>query len=205
VLFGLYICAFIHTLTPDNQRRKKNLILQFIDRDHPSMSDEMIYDSVKHELEVEEERLNGDPARTKSKIAGVARTVEIALALAISALHAFDRATEPELRALLARTIFKKLYYRDGKIVSATLNEPLDYLLQKKLKRYPVFDLASVSGPRENRTPASAMRMPRNTTLLWARNLCIYRRDAIGKSIVDYVSNFNDTIFELPSSPSVIP
>ena len=24
-------------------------------------------------------------------------------------------------------------------------------------------------GPRENRTPASAMRMPRNTTLLWAR------------------------------------
>ncbi len=27
-------------------------------------------------------------------------------------------------------------------------------------------------GPRENRTPASAMRMPRNTTLLWAR-LCL--------------------------------
>ena len=180
----------------NNQRRKKNLILQFIDRDNPSMSDEMIYDSVKHELEVEEERLNQDLARTKSKIAGVARTVEIALALAVSVSHAFDRATEPELRALLARTIFKKLYYRDGKIVSATLNEPLDYLLCKKLKRYPVFDLASVSGPRENRTPASAMRMPRNTTLLWAP---IYSVETILPHLCVFV---NIVVQSAPCKPS---
>ena len=138
----------------NNQRRKKNLIFQFIDRENPSQSDQLIYDSVKHELEIEEERLNQDLAKTKSKIAGVVRTVEIAISLAVSASYAFEQTDEPELKALLARTIFKKLYCKDGNIVAAVFNEPLDYLLRKKLKLQPVFDVSSVSGPRENRTPA---------------------------------------------------
>ena len=134
------------------QRRRKNLIMEFIDKDGLSQTDQLIYASVKHELEVEEERLNGDLAKTKSKIAGVVRTVEIAISLAVSASHAFENAEEPEMKALLARTIFKTLYFKDGKIELAVFNEPLDYLLRKKLKKYPVFDLASVSGPYRIRT-----------------------------------------------------
>lgn len=36
------------------------------------------------------------------------------------------------------------------------------------MKKYPTNWVFFHGGPRENRTPASAMRMPRNATLLWA-------------------------------------
>lgn len=51
-----------------------------------------------------------------------------------------------KLKALLLKTLFKRLYMRNGKIVRAELNEPLGFLCQSKLKNNPLFDLQLSGG-----------------------------------------------------------
>lgn len=132
--------------TEDVKRRKKNLVLKLIDAEKTSRADVELYESVKIELDADEQRLNEELARAESKIASVVRTVEISTALAASCSYAFEKAKEPALQALLARTLFKRLDMRDGKIVRVTLNEPLDFICYPRLKKYPVFDLAAALG-----------------------------------------------------------
>ena len=74
------------------------------------------------------------------------------MSLAASCSYAYKKAKEPELKALLAKTLFKKLYIRDGKIIKAELNEPLTYLCESRIKKNPVFDLVSLGGCGADRT-----------------------------------------------------
>ena len=147
----------------DVKRQKKNLILQLIDKDRNSVSDLELYHNIKIELDVEEQRLNEQLAKSESQIVAAIRTVEIALALAENCFYAYEK-VEPELKALMVRTFFKELLIQDKQIVQAVLNEPLDYLCRKKIQKYPVFNLAASCGPSENRTRACAMRMHRYAT-----------------------------------------
>jgi len=126
------------------KRRKKNLVLQLIDK-RATEGDMEVYESVKAELNTDEKRLGEDLGKVENQIAGVVRTVEIALALAANCFYAYRKA-EPEIKALLIRTFFKKILIRDKQIVQAVLNEPLDYLCWARLKGYPMFDLGAVSG-----------------------------------------------------------
>ena len=41
---------------------------------------------------------------------------------------------------------------KDGKIVRAELNEPLDFICRQRLQKHPVFDLVLVGGPDGSRT-----------------------------------------------------
>lgn len=129
------------------QRKKKNLTIQLADNDAPSEMDLKHYREVKAEFEEEETALQKDLVKTQSRISQVVRTVEVAVGLAVNCAEAFKMASEPTLQALLARTLIKEIHIRDKQIKRVVLNEPLDYLLQKRLQRYPVFDLRPVCGP----------------------------------------------------------
>lgn len=141
----------------ETKRKKKNLVIKLIDTESTKPADVELYDEIKTDLEKEEVRLTDELNKAEGKIGGVLRTIEIALSLTANCLYAYERVKEPELKALLAKTIFKTLHIQDGEIVRAVLNEPLDYLCAKKLRKYPVFDLASVGGPTGSRTPTFPM------------------------------------------------
>ena|GEM_PF-1214790 len=146
------------------KQKKKNLVLQLIDK-NASPNDLELFKSVKVDLDTEEKRLQDDLSKSENKISGVLKTIETSLALAANCHYAYTKAPD-ELKALLVKAFFKKLVIKDKQITQAILNEPLDYICQKKISRYPVFNLASSCGPSENRTRASPMRRVRNTTLL---------------------------------------
>lgn len=129
----------------DTKQKKKNLVLQLIDRKN-SPSDMALYESIKADLNNDEERFNNELAKIENTIAVTVRTVETAMGLAMNCFYAYDKA-EPELKALLVRTFFKRVLIKDKKIVKATLNEPLDYICYDKLKKNPIFDLAAVGSP----------------------------------------------------------
>ena len=134
------------------KRKKKNLVLQLLDKEESSQSDMEMYEGIKVELNDEELRLNDELAKAESKISAVVRTTEIAIALAASCYYAYKQAKEPALQTLLTRTLIKKLYMRNGKIVRVILNEPLDYVCYSRLKKYPIFELGAVSGQHRDRT-----------------------------------------------------
>ena len=131
--------------------------MQLIDKDKSDETDIDIYGEIKIDLETEEKRLNKELERVESQIASVVRTVEIALALAVNCHYAYKKA-EPEMRAMLARTFFKKIIIQDKQIVIVVLNEPLDYLCQKRLARHSIFDLTALGDPTGNRTPILSLR-----------------------------------------------
>ena len=143
----------------DTKRRKKNLVMQLIDKNKTNEGDFDIYEEIKVDLGIEEKRLNEQLVKIESQIAGVVRTIEIALALAVDCHYAYKKA-EPEMRALLARTFFKKIIIQDKQITQVVLNEPLGYLCQKRLAKYPIFDLTAIGGPERNRTPGLRSAKP---------------------------------------------
>jgi DNA invertase Pin-like site-specific DNA recombinase len=160
------------------KRRKKNLVMQLIDK-RATEGDLEVYESVKAELNADEKRLVEDLGKIENQIAGVVRTVEIALALAANCFYAYQKA-EPEIKALLVRTFFKKLLIRDKQIVQAVLNEPLDYLCRSRLQGYPVFDLAAVSGPNRSileYIKSLPQRMSKYQAVLWEN--CYNRLQAV--------------------------
>ena len=135
------------------KHKKKNLVLQLIGADQTKSADVELFQSVKTDLEADERRLNNDLANAESKITGVVRTIEIAISLTVNCQYMFINAKEPELQALLARTFFKELRMKDGAIVKAVLNEPLDYICRSKVQNHPVFNYELLGGPGGNRTP----------------------------------------------------
>lgn len=140
--------ADIESRLQDIRERKKNLVLHLIGQ-KVSPSDVELYGSVKADLESEEQRLNGELAKAEDHVARAVRTIEIALSLAANCYYAYQKA-EPELKALLVLTFFKKLVIKDKQITQAVLNEPLDYLCRPRLQKYPVFGLAAVGRHSED-------------------------------------------------------
>jgi site-specific DNA recombinase len=132
--------------------KKKNLVIRLIETNQTDKSDLEMYENIKKDLSNEESVLTNELAKTEHKLAGVIRTIEIAIALTADCSYAFNQAKDPALQALLARTFFKNIYMRDGKIVRAVLNEPIDYICRSQLQRYPIFDLGVSSPPGKNRT-----------------------------------------------------
>ena len=135
------------------QRKRKNLTLNFIDKDNQNPSDINLYNEIKNELNNDEIRLTNDLAKAQSKISQTVRTVEIAISLTSSCFEAFKTAKDPHLKALLAQTLIKQIFIKDRQIVRVILNEPLDYLLRDKIDQHPEFDLRTFCGLEEIRTP----------------------------------------------------
>lgn len=106
----------------------------------------LVYDD---EVSVKE---NG--AKVELELKDVVRTIEIAVGLVNNCYRTYQKSSY-ELKILLAHAFFQKLVIQDKQIVQAVLNPPLDYLCANRLQGYPVFQLATVFGPGENRTPAS--------------------------------------------------
>lgn len=134
------------------KRKKKNLVLQLVDKERNSEGDMDVYHAVMADLVVDEVRLTDELGKVESKLGGVVRTVEIALSLTVNCSYAFEKAKEPQLRALLANTLFKKLYFRDGVLIRAVLQEPLDYLCRDRISGNPVFEQDAYGGPSRIRT-----------------------------------------------------
>lgn len=144
------------------QKQKEDMFMHFIDKGR-SLIDEETYERLKTKLEADEYNLKSQLGSTESKLSQIVKTLEIALYLANNCYRAYQKAN-PDLQGLLARAFFEKLIVSNGKIVEAKLNPPLDYLCKNRTKNNPLFKLDSSCGPRENRTPACAMRMRRYAT-----------------------------------------
>ncbi len=142
------------------KRQKKNLVLQLVDKENNTSGDMDLYHTVMAELGMEDTKLTDELGKVESKIAGVVRTVEIALSLTVSCAYAYQNAKEPQMKALLARTLFKELYMRDGQIVRAVLQEPLDYLCRNKTKGNPIFEQDSFGGSGGIRTRDKWLKRP---------------------------------------------
>ena len=151
------------------QKQKDAMFMHFIDKGR-SLIDEEMYERLKVKFEADEYNLKSQLGSTESQLSEIVKTLEIALYLANICYRAYQKAN-PDLQGLLARAFFEKLVVRDGKIVEAKLNPPLDYLCKNRTKNNPLFKLDPDCGPGENRTPDPAMRMPYNTTLRQARYL----------------------------------
>ncbi len=149
----------ILNITEEIKRKKKNLVLQMISKDNASTEDLDIFASVQDELNVEEKYLNEQLEKIENKITSVVRTIQIALAIATDCHYAYKKA-EPELKAMLIQTLFKKIYIRDKQITQVVLNEPLDYLCLKRLQKNPVFDLTSNGGSSGDRTHDKRLKRP---------------------------------------------
>lgn len=136
----------------DIKRRKKNLVLQLIDKDRMAEGDLSVYENVKVELHEQEKSLTEQLEKIENKITTAVRTIEIACALAVGCHYAYKKA-QPELKAMLVQTFFDRIEVRDKQITRVVLNEPLGYLCHKRLALNPVFDLSAIGGPKEIRTP----------------------------------------------------
>lgn len=130
----------------DVKRRKKNLVLQLIDKDRMVEGDMGVYESVKVELNEQEKYLSEQLEKIENKITTAVRTIEIACALAVSCHYAYKKAT-PELKAMLVQTFFDRIEVTDKQISRVVLNEPLGYLCHKRLAKNPLFDLTAFGGP----------------------------------------------------------
>ncbi len=133
------------------QKQKEDMFMHFIDKGR-SLIDEETYERLKTRLEADEYNLKSQLGSTESKLSQIVKTLEIALYLANNCYRAYQKAN-PDLQGLLARAFFEKLVVRNGKIVEAKLNPPLDYLCKNRTKNNPLFKLDSNCGPGEDRTP----------------------------------------------------
>ncbi len=135
----------------DVKRRKKNLVLQLIDKDRMAEGDLSVYENVKVELNEQEKHLSEQLEKIENKITTAVRTIEIACALAVGCHYAYKKA-RPELKAMLVQTFFQRIEVRDKQISRVVLNEPLGYLCHKRLAQNPIFDLSAIGGPYRIRT-----------------------------------------------------
>ena len=126
------------------KRQKKELILEFLDK-AKDKRDEEFYDSVKTELETKEAQLNHQLGNVESNLTKTVKVLEIALVLANNCYRAYTKAT-PDLRGLLSKAFFERVAIKNGKIVSAVLNEPIDFLCKNRIKKHSVFKLNQSSG-----------------------------------------------------------
>ncbi len=115
--------------------QKTNLVKRLISKETTSETDLAMFDEIKLELENKDAALQQELVQVENKISATINLIEIALSLVVSCSYAFKKAPNDQVRSLLAHTLFKSLKMRDGKIVAATLNEPLGYLLAQKSKK----------------------------------------------------------------------
>lgn len=146
------------------KRQKKELVLRFIDNAKTN-SDENLFASVKTDLEAKEESLNKQLTAVEGNMANAIKIIEMALTLANNCYRAYQKAN-PSLKGLLAKVFFQKVTVRDGEIVSAILNPPLDFLCRKRIGNQHLFKLGAYCGPRESRTPTSSMPWKCSTAIL---------------------------------------
>lgn len=127
----------IYNIVKLSHLQKTNLVKRLISKETNSEADVAMFEEIKLGLETKEAELQQDLVQVESRISATIRLVEIAISLVVSCAYAFKKAPNDQVRALLARTLFKSLKMRDGKIVEAKLNEPLDYILIKNLRKSP--------------------------------------------------------------------
>ena len=132
------------------QKQKEDMFMHFIDKGR-SLIDEETYERLKIKLEADEINLKSQLGSTESKLSQIVKTLEIAIYLANNCYRAYQKAS-PDLQGLLARAFFEKLVIRDGKIIEAKLNPPLDYLCKNRVKNNPLFKLDPNCGPKRART-----------------------------------------------------
>ena len=132
------------------QKQKDSLFMHFIDKGR-SLINEEDYERLKVKLEADEYNLKSQLGSTDSKLSQIVKTLEIAVYLANNCYRAHQKAN-PDLQGLLARAFFEKLVVRNGKIVEAKLNPPLDYLCKNRTKTNPLFKLDPSCGPYQIRT-----------------------------------------------------
>lgn len=109
------------------------------------------YEQEKINLEVQEKRTKESSGKMEHELKNVVRVIELAVGLANNCYRAYQKSSY-ELKILLAHAFFQKLIINDKQIAQAVLNPPLDYLCANRLQGNPVFQLATVFGPSENRT-----------------------------------------------------
>ena len=120
------------------KRRRKNLVIKELDADPGDPGDRNVYRELKQDLAGEERRLEDDLARLDYRLEVVEEVVDMALAIIASCHYAYTRIEDPELQGLLVQTIFKDLRLRDGKIVEATLREPLAFIQSRRRGNTPL-------------------------------------------------------------------
>jgi len=124
---------------------KKRAFLKFANDEVDSET----YDTAVADLEQQEKDLNNSLSRLEGDMSHIMRALEIGVELTQDIYRAYLKAPYP-LKSLLAQAFFKNLRIRDGEIVSAELNAPLDYVCSKKLRGSTVFKLAYIGGDKRS-------------------------------------------------------
>ena len=146
------------------KKQKKELVLNFISK-AKTERDELFYENIKNEFEVEETKLSNQLNEVEGNMSQALKVLEIALVLSNNCFRAYKKAN-PELKGLLAKAFFEKVAISNGQITAAKLNIPIDFLVKNRIKNNPLFKLNDTCGPTESRTRPSSMPWKRNTDLL---------------------------------------
>ncbi len=120
---------------------KKKAFLKFASEDVDSET----YNTAVADLEQQEKELNKKLQKLEGNMTHVVRALEISVELTQNIYHAYIKAPDP-LKSIFAQAFFKQIRIKDGEIISAELNVPLDYVCYKKLIGNNRFKLAYVGG-----------------------------------------------------------
>lgn len=93
-------------------------------------------------------------ARIDEDITKATKVIELAISLANNCYRAFKLANKEE-KIILAQAMFEKIMIKDKQIVSATLNEPLNFICQSKIQGNNLFKYATTGGddPKKIESP----------------------------------------------------
>jgi site-specific DNA recombinase len=123
--------------------------------------DKALFTEKKNTLLMERTKVQEKLSETQQGMSRSLESFEKTVELAKGPSMLYEMASSEKKRELL-KTLLSNLAV-SGKNVSVTLALPFRLIAERENN--------TDGGPRENRTPASAMRMRRNTTLLWARQV----------------------------------
>lgn len=133
----------------NNRESQKRLLEKYAE----DKVDDDMYEGAVAKYKETEIQLKDEIQRLDNRLNQVREVLEIAIGLTNNCYKAYKKAPNDELRALLAKTFFKKIEVRNGIVSNVELNDPFYFLAKDKVKKVKEFSEAYTGGDGENRTP----------------------------------------------------
>ena len=132
----------------NNRESQKRLLEKYAEG---KVDDEM-YGTAVAKYKETEIQLKDEIQSLDNRLNQAKEVLEIAIGLTNNCFKAYKKAPNNELRALLAKTFFKKIEIRDGVVSKVELNDPFYFLAKDKVQKVKEFSEAYTGGDGGSRT-----------------------------------------------------
>ena len=126
----------------NNRESQKRLLEKYAE----GKIDEDMYEVAINKYKETEIQLKDEVQRLDNRLNQVQEVLEIAIGLTNNCFKAYKKAPNDEIRALLAKTFFKKIEVREGVVSKVELNGPFYFLVRDKVRKVQEFSEAYTGG-----------------------------------------------------------